>query len=460
MADKYGLIVIGAGPGGYVAAVEAAKLGIKTAVVENREIGGTCLNRGCIPTKTFVHATELLDEIRICDRMGIKVSAVSYDVDGLYARKNEVVEHLQSGIESLFKKNKIDLIKGKAVIEGEGVVRVIGSDDANVLYNADNILIASGSKPAQPLIPGLDLPGVVTSDDLLGARHDIFSKLIIIGGGVIGVELASIYNALGTEVTIIEAADRIVPFFDKEVSQSLSMILKKKGVAIYTGAMVKNIEYKGDLNCCFTLKGKEETVTAEGVLIAIGRVANTEGLLAETVDLGLERGEIPVDKNFETCVKGIYAIGDVVKGTIKLAHMASAQGTNVAHIIAGAEPPIELSLVPSCLYTSPEIASVGITADTAKAQGISVKTGKALMSANGKTIIEMADRGFIKLIFNAETDVLLGAQLMCCRATDMIGELAVAIANKLTIRDLRKVIKPHPTFNEAIRDAIEAAFLK
>lgn len=450
MTEKYGLLVLGAGPGGYVAAIKAAQLGLRTAVVENRQVGGTCLNRGCIPTKTLMHTTHLLHELKSCEKIGLKVADVSYDYTAMHARKDEVIGQLRTGIEGLFKANKIDLLQGTGKIVAPGQVDVDGT-----LYEADKILIATGSVPARPPIPGLDLPNVVTSDEMLSSDLK-FQRLAIIGGGVIGVEFATIFSTLGCEVTIIEAMPRILPTMDKEISQNLAMILKKRGVKIFTGAMVEKVEAANGLTVHFTAKDKAESVEADGVLVSIGRRANTTNVCAEGVDLGLERGMIPVDDKFETQVKGIYAIGDVVKGGIQLAHVASAQGINAVCAICGKEPAVDLSVVPSCIYTDPEIACVGLTADEAEEKGIAVKSGKFLMSANGKTMITMGERGFIKAVFDAQSDVLLGAQLMCERATDMIGELATAIHAKLTMEQLSAVIRPHPTFNEGVTEAVEA----
>ena len=319
---------------------------------------------------------------------------------------------------------------------------------AVVLAEFDNAVVpVDAGHASRPFIEGLVLGMIV---------KEMNFDAVIIGGGVIGVEFATVYGALGCEVTIVEAMDRILPTMDKEISQNLSMILKRRGVKIFTGARVERIEQaEGGLACTFSAKGKEQAAQAEGVLVSIGRRANTEGLFAQGLDLHLERGAIPVDERFESCVKGIYAIGDVVKGNIQLAHVASAQGLHVAAVIAGEQPSTDLSLVPSCIYTNPEIASVGMTEADAKAAGIPVRTGKFIMSANGKTVIEMADRGFIKVVFDSQTNRLLGAQMMCCRATDMIGELCTAIRGGMTLEQLASVIRPHPTFNEAVTEAVE-----
>lgn len=446
--------MIGAGPGGYVAAIKAAQLGLRVAVVENREVGGTCLNRGCIPTKTLLHAAQLFAEAQAFDAIGLHVDGISYDISALHRRKDEVIEKLRAGIENLLKANKIELINGTATITAPHNISVKTADGAKEL-TADHILIATGSKPVRPPIEGLDLPNVVTSDELLSLSNQVYQRLVIIGGGVIGVEFASIFNALGCSVTVVEAMERVLPAMDREISQNLAMILKKRGVVIHTGAQVQQIvQADGELQCTFTDKNGEQTVAADGVLIAIGRKPNTDELFSNGFTVKMNRGSIVVDDRFCTDVEGVYAIGDVTSG-IQLAHVASAQGICVAEQIAGCQPTVRLDVVPSCIYTNPEIAVVGISADDAKAQGRAVKTGKFILSANGKSLIENQDRGFVKLVFDAETDVILGAQLMCARATDLVSELSTAIVNKLTATQLAAVIRPHPTFTEAVTEAVE-----
>ncbi len=454
--NAYQLIVIGAGPGGYEAAIKAAQLGLKTAVIENRDVGGTCLNRGCIPTKTLLHAAELYKGVKEFESIGLSTEGVSFDVSKIHARKNEVVEQLRSGIEQLIKANKIDLYRGTGTITGPHNVKVISAEET-VEIEAENILIATGSKPARPPIPGLDLPNVGTSDEFLFMEDKMYKDLIIIGGGVIGVEFASVYESFGCNVTIIEAMDRILPPMDKEISQNLAMILKKRGVKINTGAMVqKLVETPDGIECHFVQKEKEQVVKADGVLVSIGRRPNTDGLFTEEFSVEMERGRIITDEEFKTNVPSIRAIGDVTS-KIQLAHMASAQGICAVEMIAGKNPSIDLNAVPGCVYTNPEIATVGITEDEAKEQGIKVRKGKYIMSGNGKSIIAQADRGFIKVLFDEETDVIVGAQLMCIRATDLISELSTAIVNKLTSKDLTRVIRPHPTFTEAVTEAVESS---
>lgn len=453
MSQKFDLIVIGAGPGGYTAAISAAQHGLAVAIVEAGSPGGTCLNRGCIPTKALLHASNMYREMKNGGSIGICSEKLSYDMDTIYHRKDEIVTDISGNIDSLLKANKIEIFYGTAKILPAKELAVC-SEAGTLSLNTDKILIATGAVPSRPPIAGLDLPGVITSDELLEGEAIDYKSLIIIGGGVIGVEFASFFSDLGCEVTIIEAADRILPTLDREISQNLSMILKKRSVTIHTGCTVERISEGGGALCChFTGKNGSQEIAVQGVLVSVGRKPNVDGLFGDGLDIRHQRG-IVVDEHFETSEKGIYAIGDVIEGSIQLAHAASAQAHNVVAEMVGEKPPIDLSVVPSCIFTSPEIASVGITAEQAKANGVEVKTGKYAMSGNGKTIIEQQERSFIKLTFDAKSEVLLGAQLMCARASDIVSELSSAIVNKLTIHQLEAVIRPHPTFSEAITEAV------
>lgn len=460
--EKYDLIIIGGGPGGYEAALEASKVyGMKVALVENRELGGTCLNRGCIPTKTLLHSADILYELKNHgDVIGLKgLEAAGYDMAALNSRKNDVVEQLVSGIGSLMKAGKIAVYKGTGTILKRGLVQVSLNEGGTEELEAGNIMIATGSVPSMPPIPGADSPKVITSDELLDLDHPI-DELVIIGGGVIGCEFASIFNALGTKVTIIEALPSIIANLDKEIGRSLSMILKKnRGIDIHTGAMVTSLREDGEkIFCCYTEKGAECEISGDLVLMSVGRRANTEGLVTddssdEIKGLEMDRGKIIVNERFETSVPGIYAIGDVIGG-IQLAHVATAEGRCAVAFMNGADAPVDLKYVPSCIYTSPEIASVGISADEAKEQGLEVVTKKYPMSANGKTVLSLQDRGFIKVIADKETGRVLGAQMMCARATDMISQFSQAIVNGLTLDDMARVIYPHPTFSEGIGESV------
>lgn len=458
MSD-YQLLIIGAGPGGYVAALHAAKRGLKTAVIENREVGGTCLNRGCIPTKTLLHSSEIIAGINGGEKFGVGAERVHFDMSAIFARKREVSAKLSGGIEGMFKAAKVDLLRGTGTVTGSGTVKFVGEEGEKVI-TAERILLATGSVPARPPIPGLDLPGVLTSDELLEGCDHLYDSLVIIGGGVIGVEFATFYADLGCKVTIIEGLDRLLPNMDRELGQNLSMILKKHGVDVYTNSLVANVEKDGDaLKVNFTNKDKALSVSGEAVLCAIGRRPYTEGLFADGVGVEMNGRSIRVDENYETSLPGVYAIGDV-SSKIQLAHVASAQGTDCVERMVGGKGMTDLSAVPSCIYCVPEIACVGITADEAKAAGREVVSGKYVMFSNGKTVIRDGERAFMKVVADKATHVIVGAQFMCEHATDMISEMATAIVNGLTVEQMLKVLRPHPTFEEGVHDALEDVLAK
>lgn len=454
MAEFYDLIVIGAGPGGYLPALKAAGMGKKTAVIERRQIGGTCLNRGCIPTKTLLHTSELYRACQGAEAAGLKCAA-EVDARQLQARKDEVVQTLRDGISQQFKKSRITVFSGSGMIIAPHKVRVTGNDGTVEELEAEHLLIATGSVPSIPPIEGADSPGVLDSDGLLDKGDGFFDHLLIIGGGVIGMEFATLYSDMGKAVTVIEALDRILPGMDREFSQNLKMIMKKRAVDIHTGARVKRIEKsEGGLVCVYEEKGTEVRTEADGILIATGRRSDTAGLFSEELSpqAVIERGCILVDDHYRTGIPGVYAVGDVIGG-IQLAHAATAEGYHAIAHMFGAQETGDMSAVPSCVYTDPEIASVGITADEAKAQGIPVKVGKYIMSVNGKSLLSMQERGFIKLVAEEGSGRILGGQLMCARATDMIGEIGLAVTKGLTARDLADVVMAHPTFSEGIGEA-------
>lgn len=458
MDYTYDLVVIGAGPGGYVAAIRAAQLGLKTAVLENRDVGGTCLNRGCIPTKSMLHTADLYHEtLHNFETLGLHAQGVCFDTVRIQQRKNEVVEKLRAGVEQLFKSGDIDHYRATGTILDPHTIAVKEvADGTTSQITAAHILVATGSVPSNPPVEGMDLPNVITSDELLD-KDTLYENFIIAGAGVIGMEFASIYNCFGKEVTIMASRDRILPKVDKEVAQNLSMILKKRGVKILTKARLKRItqEPDGKLRCFYFDNDEEKSIVGDGVLLAAGRSANTKNLFGPGFSLAQdEKGCIVVNDKFQSSIPNIYAIGDVTAG-MQLAHIASAQGICVVEQVAGHAPSIDLSVVPDCIYTNPEIACVGLTEDEAKEQGMRVQVGKALMSANGKTLVALQDRGFIKLIYNVDEDRLVGAQLMCARATDMINELSTAIVNRLSRKQLAAVIRPHPTFGEAVTEAVD-----
>ena len=453
MGQHYDVMVIGAGPGGYVAAIRAAKLGLHVAVVEEDRAGGTCLNRGCIPAKAMIHAAETYRSAREADRFGVETGRVSFDYGKILAYKEETTDALVQGVEQLLAGNGVDRLAGKGTLLAGKKVRVT-TEEKEEVYAADHIILAAGSKPLLLPIPGMDLPGVLTSDGLFRLQ-ECPESLAIIGGGVISVEFATAFAGLGTKVTILEALPRLVPNLDKEISQNLKMILKKRGVDIHTSASVQEVaEEDGRYVLRFTEKEQKREVSARYVLCAVGRVPNTEGLFAEDALPDMERGRVLVDEKFETSIPGVYAIGDLIFG-MQLAHTASTQGTVVAEHLAGKSASVDLSVVPSCVYTDPEIASVGLTEEDAKEQGIPVRVGKFIMSANGKSLISREERGFVKILAAEESGVILGAQMMCARATDMIGELATAVANGLTAKQLLRGMRAHPTYNEGVGEALE-----
>lgn len=453
MGERFDVIVIGAGPGGYVAAIKCAKAGLRTAIVENRRVGGTCLNRGCIPAKAMIHASSLYREMQEAEKFGVSAERITFDYEKIVSYKEGTTEKLCRGIEQLLKGNGVTILFGKGSLEQGRKVKVTG-EESEEYYDAEHVILAAGSKPVILPIPGLELPGVLTSDELFKLT-EMPESLVIIGGGVISVEFASVYANLGCKVTIVEAMPRLIPNMDKEISQNLKMILKKRGVNIHTSASVQRVEQEGELyTCVFTEKEKEVKVSARYVLCAIGRCPNTEGLFGEGAEPEMERGRVVVDEKFQSSIEGVYAIGDLVKG-LQLAHLASAQGMYVAEMLAGEEASVDLSAVPGCVYTDPEIASVGMTEDEAKEKGLEIKTGKFIMSANGKSLITKEERGFIKILAEKETDVIVGAQMMCARATDMIGELVTAIANRMTVRQLLRGMRAHPTYNEGVQEALE-----
>lgn len=449
MAEIFDVAVIGGGPGGYVAAIKSAQLGMKTVLFENRELGGTCLNRGCVPTKSFLHSAELYHEAKNMQDFGVICQDITPDYDKMKENRDNTVSALSGGIAQLLKQNGVEVINSKATI---GENNTITYQDGEV--TATDIIIAAGSTPARLPIEGIDLEGVYTSDEFTQEIKKLDS-LIIIGGGVIGTEFASVYSAFGVKVTIIEAMERILAMMDREVSQSLQMSFKKRGVDIFTSARVMGLEKAEEgVTCKYLSKDKECEVTAQAVLVSVGRRANMEGLFADGFEVETERGYVKVDDKFKTSKEHIYAIGDII-GKIQLAHMASAQGITAVENIKGVENSICLDTVPSCIYTSPEIASVGMNEEQIKNSGMEVSTGKYLTSGNARTLIAGGGRGFIKVNADKESGKILGAQLMCERATDIVNEFTTAIANSLTAQDMARAIRPHPTFAEAVTEAVE-----
>lgn len=448
--DSFDIAVIGGGPGGYTAAEKAARLGKRVVLFEERELGGTCLNRGCIPTKALLRSAEAYHKARNSSDLGVSVRGVELDTRVMHERKKQVVETLQDGVASLMLKNGVTVIPERARIAAPHLIKTSEQE-----FEAENIIVATGSAPAIPPIEGIRLSGVYTSDDLLSDDTPSFSSIVIVGGGVIGLEFANMYSAFGIDVSIVEAADRILPTFDKEVSQRMGTALKKRGVEINVRCRVTSFTGEpGAMQVTFEDKrGNPQCLKADGVLVAVGRTPSTRGLFEEGAEPHLERGALVVDELGQTSIPNIYAIGDVRYHGIQLAHVAAAQAENVVSVILGRKPEIDEHLVPGCVYTFPEIAQVGMTEIQAKESGIEAVRAKALASANGKCLIEGVDVGMAKVVAEKETGKILGAQLVCPHATDMIAELALAIRNNLTVADLVSAIHPHPTVSEMIRDA-------
>ena len=448
----YDLIVIGGGPAGFSAAIRASKLGLTTLVAEkDSTLGGTCLNRGCIPTKALLHSSGLVRQIRSSLTFGVN-SEASIDTEKLFEYRDNTVKTLVTGLEQSVKASGCEIVYGKASVisDADGVISV--DIDGN-LFKAKDVLLATGTVPAMPPIDGIDSDVVITSNDMLEGK-ELPESLIIVGGGVIGCEFASLYTDLGRKVTVIEALPRILANMDKDVARNLQMILKNRGAEIFSGAQVTKIENDGGKACVTFASGSEEkTVTADKVLIATGRKSVLDAVDAIADRLETERGRIVTDNNGKTSIDHIYAAGDIANG-IQLAHKASAEGENIAMIIAGKKPMNEIGVIPACVYCSPEIACVGMTDGDAKEAGINMVTAKSLTSANSRSVISLEERGFVKLVAEKETGILLGAQLMCANASDIIGELAVAVTNRLTAEQCLKVIRPHPSYEEAVGSAL------
>ena len=449
----YELIVIGAGPGGYEAALHAAKLGKKVAVVEKREAGGTCLNRGCIPTKTLLHSSQIFHDAKHGAHAGIHTDDIRADMTEIFAYKREISQKLSSGIESLFKTAKIDFLRGTALITAPGAVRVTDAEGGANDYTCDDILIATGSVPSRPPIPGLEF--AMTSDELLEGCDQLYRSIVIIGGGVIGVEFATFYSDLGCSVTLLEGMDRLLPNMDRELGQNLALILKKQGVQVCTRSMVDRLEQTPEgIAVHYTAKEAPGCAVGEAVLCAIGRRAFRDGLFAQGLTPETNGHGLWVDEHYQTSIPGVYAIGDV-SSPVQLAHVAAAQGAACVEHMAGLSAGVCMDAVPSCIYCRPEIAAVGLTEAEAKERGIPVKTGKCVMGGNARSVIADPGRCFMKVTAHAETGAILGAQLMCPNASDIIGQLGQAIANGMTPGQLLAAMRPHPTYEEALSEALE-----
>lgn len=448
------IAIIGAGPGGYVAAIRAAQLGANVTLIENREVGGTCLNRGCIPTKTYFKNAEIMSSLKHSQDFGISVDNYRLDGKALQERKQGVVNNLVSGIEKLISSYKnIDFLAGTASIVDKNNVRVALKDGNNVNVEVDNIIIATGSFPQMSETKGVELDGVITSDELLDLDH-IPETLIVVGGGVIGLEFASIYQELGSQVILL--ASRILKDSDKEISRRLTPLLKKQGIETYVDIRAKEIIKEGDkLRVVAKYKERDEEIEVVGnyVLIASGRAALVEGLNLDKVGIEVSKAGIVVNDDFETSLKGVYAIGDVNSKGIQLAHVASAQGEYVVEKILGHNPDIVLEHYPACVFTMNEVAQVGYTEEELKEKEIDYKVSKFMFSANGKALSMNERDGIIKIIADKADNKILGVHILGPHANDLIHEGALAIANKLDAAAITRTIHAHPTLSEAFFEA-------
>jgi len=458
-SNAYDLIVIGSGPGGYVAAIRAAQLGMKAAVVEkDPKFGGTCLHRGCIPTKALLHTASMLDEIKGAGDVGISVAEPTLDLAKAHGYKDKVVAKNAKGVEFLFKKNKIDGIHGFGRLKSATEVEVEAEGGEKTVYKTKNVLVATGSVPRELPIAPTDGEKILNSDHILKLDR-VPESLVVLGAGAVGTEFASIFRAFGSEVTLVEMLPRLLPIEDEEVSAELARAFRKRGIQSMTGTLLQKAETT-DSGVHLTLEreGEPAELDAEVLLVAVGRAPVSEGVGLEAVGVELERGYVQVDGHMRTAVPNVYAIGDVV-ATPWLAHVASAEGILAVEHMAGEEVrPIDYDHVPSCTYCEPEVASVGLTEAAAKERGYDVETGKFPFSALGKAAILGHTGGFVKVVRDLKYDELLGVHIIGPHATDLIAEACVALQVESTTEELFRTIHAHPTLSEAVMEAAHVAF--
>ncbi len=459
MIMNYDLIIIGSGPGGYVAAIRAAQLGMKTAVIERSELGGICLNWGCIPTKSLLKSAQVYDYVKHAADYGLVIEgSVKPDFRAIIDRSRTVSEGMSKGVQYLLKKNKIEVIQGFGILAGNGQVSVLAEEGEVLSCSANHIILATGARSKE--LPNLKQDGkrVIGYREALVLDH-LPESMVVVGSGAIGTELASFYNTMGTQVTLVEFMPEIVPLEDEEVSKALARSLKKAGITIMTGSSVETVDLKGD-KCLVNIRTKKgtELKEAEIVLSAVGITPNIENIGLEAIGVDLEKGKIKVDEFYRTNVPGVYAIGDIIPGPA-LAHVASAEGIICVEKIAGGNPePLDYKNIPGCTYTTPEVASVGMTEKAALEAGFDIKVGKFPFTASGKASSAGARDGFVKLVFESKHGELLGAHLIGSNVTEMIAEIVVARKLEITGHELIKSVHPHPTMSEAIMEAAAAAF--
>lgn len=455
---NYDVIVIGSGPGGYVTAIRAAQLGMKTAVVERESLGGICLNWGCIPTKALLKSAQVFEYIQHASDYGITVAGAEADFSAVIKRSRGVAEGMSKGIQFLMKKNKIDVIMGTGKVKAGKKVDVTDAEGKTTEYSANHIILATGARARQ--LPNVPIDGTKVIDYRKAMTPDSKpNSIVIIGSGAIGVEFAYFYNSMGTKVTIVEYLPNIVPVEDTDVSKELEKIYKKKGINIMTDSSVEKVDTSG-AGCKVTVKTKtgEQVIECDIVLSAAGVISNLENLGLEDCGIATDKGKVLVNDYYQTNIPGYYAIGDIVKGPA-LAHVASAEGIICVEKIAGMHvEALDYGNIPGCTYCSPEIASVGMTERAAKEAGIEIKVGKFPFSASGKASAAGAKEGFVKVIYDAKYGELLGAHMIGANVTEMIAEIVAARKLETTGHEILKTVHPHPTMSEAVMEATAAAY--
>ena len=449
---KADLVVIGGGPGGYVASMRASKSGLATIVVEKDYVGGVCLNCGCIPTKTLYHVARTLEDIKKAVNLGIDVSSPKLDFKKTMARKDRIIEMQRRALESNFKNNNIELIKGTGGITAKGKVSVKTSDGQEIKIETKNIIIATGSSASVAEPFDLSQDGILDNSKLL-SLEEVTESLLIIGGGIIGIEAANIFSSFGSSVTVIEMLPRILSVEDEEISKIIFNVLKNKGINIFTDSKIESLKKSRKKFICTTSRGDE--LTADKILMAVGRKPNSAGIGIENVGIKLSKnGYIIVDPYLETNVKGIYAIGDVIGG-FQLAHVASEEGRIAAENILGKAKEISYDVIPWTVFTALEIGAVGLNEKQARNKNIKICTGMFPFSSSGKAYITGETEGFVKIVSNSETGEIVGAQMIGPRASNLIHEVAVVMKGELLIDDLASTVHSHPTFSEAVMEAAE-----
>lgn len=442
------IIIIGAGPGGYETAVHAAKQGLSVTIFEERKPGGTCLNEGCIPTKSFCKNAEVMEQLKEAEVYGIEHLSYSFDFGKVVERKNQVVELLNAGIDSLMQHKLITYVKGKAQLKDAHTVVANGEE-----YSADYILIATGSVTKLLPVPGMNLPGVLTSKEMLDIDH-IPERLCVIGAGVIGLEFASIFHRFGSKVTVVEYAKEILPNFDTDIAKRLKQTLGKRGIEIVNQAKVGGVAKQGDtLVVSYEYKGEQKVCEADTVLVAVGRAANVEALNLQDIGIEYSPKGISVNENMQTNIPHIYAIGDV-NGLCMLAHAATFQGLRALHHIQKQTDSIRLDIIPAAVFTSPEAAMVGLTEEQCKEKGIAFVTKKAFFRANGKALAMNEPDGFCKLIVSSEDERILGCHLFGAHSADLIQEVCAMMNKEVTLTEFKQVIHGHPTLGEVLQSAL------